>query len=91
MSRTNELSPIRGLLQWCLIGCLAACLLFSLTPFMDFDLDGLSDSLVTDSLIRGAAVPAVILPALIFGGLFSACLGKPGLFSFLIVPPPVPA
>ncbi len=91
MSGTNKLSPVRGLLQGCLIGCLAACLLFSLTPLMDFDFDGLSDSLVTDSLILGAVIPAVIVPAIFFGDLFKACLDKPGLFSFLIVPPPVSA
>ena len=73
----------------CILLCVGICLLFALTPFTDFDLDGSLDSFLTDGFLFIPAQLAAFVPLLFLVSSLSAYLASPKLLSFLIVPPPV--
>ncbi len=65
MSRMSSGSFARQTLRKCALVCFAVCVVFSLAPFADFDLDGSFDSFATDGVLINAAVPGIELPALL--------------------------
>lgn len=89
MFRMSETPASLKLLKRCLLLFVGICLLFSLTPFTDFDFDGSLDSLLTDGLLFVPTQPATIIPTLFSTGLLTAYLIAPRIFSFLIIPPPI--
>ena len=65
MSRTSSGSFARQTLRQCALVCFAVCVVFSLAPCADFDLDGSFDSFATDGFLMNASVPGIELPALL--------------------------
>ncbi len=89
MSATSDpAAGRRTLLKWLLL-CISLCLLFTLTPNTDIDLDGESDSFATDSLLLIPGLPAAIIPFLLSRASLSPLPDSPKQFAAVIVPPPI--
>ena len=65
MSRTNSGYSARLALRQFALVCFGVCVVFSLAPCADFDLDGSLDSFATEGFILTAEVPGLELPALL--------------------------
>ena len=85
----NERSVSRQFLKGLFLLCIGFCLLLALTPFTDFDFDGRPDSFATEGLLIIIAPLRTIVPLLFMPKIPTVYLPPPGLFSFLIVPPPL--
>lgn len=62
MSGTNSASFARRALRQCTLLCCGVCVVFSLAPCADFDLDGSFDSFATDGVLMNTSVPRLALP-----------------------------
>jgi hypothetical protein len=76
------------LFRGCMLFCAGVGLIFSLTPFIDFDLDGSLDSLVTDGIIL-TPVLVTLLSLFLTSKPMNSLSPSPQYFSCMIVPPPV--
>ena len=85
----NERSVSRQCVKGLFLVCVGMCLLFALTPFTDFDSDGLPDSFATEGLLIILTPLGNIIPLLFMPKIPTVHFTPPGLFSFLTVPPPV--
>ncbi len=87
MFRMSRLLFESRLVRWCILLSVGVCLLFSLTPLMDFDSDGSLDSLVTDGIILAPAL-VILFPMFLATEPIAHFVPSPEYFSDLIVPPP---
>jgi hypothetical protein len=66
MSGTDRASISRRKGRQFALLCVGVCVVFSLAPSTDFDLDGSCDSFATDGCMMNATAPMLGLPALLF-------------------------
>ncbi len=88
MFRMNKSFPALHFLQGCILLCIGLSLLFSLTPFIDLDLDGALDSLVTDGLVLPVFLHAISILMLLFYQVLTLTISAPKFVASVIVPPP---
>jgi hypothetical protein len=89
MFKMNRPFTTAGIFKGCILLCICLSLLFALSPSTDFDLDGQSDSFVTDGLILDFVASTVVVPVFLFGRFLTAYLTSPRFFASQIVLPPI--
>jgi uncharacterized SAM-binding protein YcdF (DUF218 family) len=90
MSRISESRVAPGSLERLVLLCIGLCMLFSLAPVADFDLDGLADSFATDGLLLNPVIPAIVILAFLLERLLPAGRIPSTSISSPATPPPKP-
>ncbi len=85
----SDCSSARGFMRRCTLLCFAVCLCLSLSPELDFDLDGMEDSFLTEGVLLNAAIPSVVVPVFLLGGLMGPQVPSAALLSPPLLPPPI--